>query len=78
MTKRGAFAASFGVLQRLQPSLNHPWPLLLPSAGNPKAACCFPSSLKRDGIRLNRYRALDWCLRMIFPENRFALFPIMR
>jgi hypothetical protein len=33
--------------------------------------------LKRDEIRLNRHRALDSCLSMIFSENRFALFRIM-
>ncbi|MBB4375010.1 hypothetical protein GGD63_007852 [Bradyrhizobium sp. cir1] len=26
---------------------------------------------------MNRHRALGCCLRMIFPENRFALFRIM-
>ncbi|WP_342739288.1 hypothetical protein [Bradyrhizobium sp. B117] len=33
--------------------------------------------LKRDEIRMNRHRALDYCLSMIFPENRCALFRIM-
>ncbi|WP_210380252.1 hypothetical protein, partial [Borreliella burgdorferi] len=33
--------------------------------------------LKRDEISLNRHRALDSCLGMIFSENRFALFRIM-
>src|SRR5271168_1971126 len=33
--------------------------------------------LKRDEIKLNRHRALDSCLRMIFSENRFTLFRIM-
>ncbi|MBR1086624.1 hypothetical protein JQ621_03955 [Bradyrhizobium manausense] len=32
---------------------------------------------KRDEIWMTRHRALDCCLRMIFPENRFALFRIM-
>jgi hypothetical protein len=34
-------------------------------------------TLKRDEIGLNRHRALAPCLRMIFSENRFALFRIM-
>ena len=34
-------------------------------------------ALQRDEIRLNRHRALDSCLSMIFSENRFALFRIM-
>jgi hypothetical protein len=33
--------------------------------------------LERDGIRLNRHRAPDSSLSMIFSENRFALFRIM-
>jgi len=33
--------------------------------------------LKRDEIWMNRHRALGCCLRMILPENRFALFRIM-
>ncbi|MFW1442942.1 hypothetical protein ACEV7Z_23410, partial [Vibrio parahaemolyticus] len=33
--------------------------------------------LKRDDIGLNRHRALDSCLSMIFSENRYALFRIM-
>jgi hypothetical protein len=33
--------------------------------------------LKRDKIAMNRHRALGCCLRMIFSENRFALFRIM-
>ena len=33
--------------------------------------------LKRDEIGLNHHRALDCCMRMIFPENRFALIRIM-
>jgi hypothetical protein len=33
--------------------------------------------LERDGIRLNRHRALDSGLSMIFSENRFTLFRIM-
>jgi hypothetical protein len=33
--------------------------------------------LQRDEIWMNRHRALDCCLRMIFPENRFALFRLM-
>jgi len=36
-----------------------------------------PEALKRDEIWMNRHRALACCLRMIFPENRFALFRIM-
>jgi hypothetical protein len=35
------------------------------------------SPLKRDEIRLNRYRALALCLSMIFSENRYTLFRIM-
>ena len=35
-------------------------------------------TLERDGIRFNRHRALDSCLRMIFSENRCTLFRIMR
>jgi hypothetical protein len=34
--------------------------------------------LKRDGFRMNHHRALVYCLRMIFSENRFTLFRIMR
>src|SRR5216683_1941681 len=33
--------------------------------------------LERDGIRLNRHRALGFCLSMIFSENRYTLFRIM-
>jgi hypothetical protein len=33
--------------------------------------------LKRDEISMNRHRALGCCLRMIFPENRCALFRVM-
>jgi len=33
--------------------------------------------LKRNEICMNRHPALGWCWRMIFSENRFALFPIM-
>jgi hypothetical protein len=35
------------------------------------------TALKRDEIWMNRHRALGCCLRLIFPENRFALFRIM-
>jgi hypothetical protein len=35
-------------------------------------------SLKRDGLRLNQHRALSFCLSMIFSENRYTLFRIMR
>jgi len=35
------------------------------------------SALKRNEIWMNRHRALACCLRMIFLENRFALFRIM-
>jgi hypothetical protein len=35
------------------------------------------ATLMRDGIWLNRHRALASCLRMIFSENRFTLFRIM-
>jgi hypothetical protein len=35
-------------------------------------------SLERDEIKMNRHRALDSYLRMIFSENRFTLFQIMR
>jgi hypothetical protein len=34
-------------------------------------------SLKRDGLRSDRRRALDYWLSMIFSENRFSLFRIM-
>jgi len=34
-------------------------------------------ALKRDEIRLNRHRALSFCLSMIFSENRCTLFRIM-
>ncbi|TGN85515.1 hypothetical protein EOW77_0019380 [Bradyrhizobium yuanmingense] len=40
-----------------------------------KADC--PSRLKRDAIRVNRHRALGYCLSMIFSENRYTLFRIM-
>ena len=33
--------------------------------------------LKRDEIRMNRHRALAFCLSMIFSENRCTLFRIM-
>jgi hypothetical protein len=33
-------------------------------------------TLKRDGIWMNRHRALDSWLSMIFSENRFTLFRI--
>src|SRR5579871_265990 len=36
------------------------------------------SVLERDSFRLNRYPALDSCWRMIFSENRYPLFGIMR
>ena len=32
----------------------------------------------RDGFRSNRHRALVYCLRMTFSENRYELFRIMR
>jgi hypothetical protein len=34
-------------------------------------------ALERDGMRLNRHRALGSCLSMVFSENRFRLFRIM-
>ncbi|MBR0858980.1 hypothetical protein [Bradyrhizobium liaoningense] len=34
-------------------------------------------ALKRDEIGMNHHRALGYCSRMIFSENRFALFRIM-
>jgi hypothetical protein len=34
--------------------------------------------LKHDGFRLSRHRALSFCFRMIFSENRRPLFRIMR
>jgi hypothetical protein len=34
--------------------------------------------LKRNDLRMNRHRALALCLRMIFSDNRFTLFRIMR
>jgi hypothetical protein len=36
------------------------------------------TALKRDEFRSNRHRALAYCLRMIFSENRCTLFRIMR
>jgi hypothetical protein len=36
-----------------------------------------PGRLKRDEMRVNHHRALDYCLSMIFSENRFTLFRIM-
>jgi hypothetical protein len=36
------------------------------------------SRLERDPVRLNRCAPLTFCLRMIFSENRFPLFGIMR
>jgi hypothetical protein len=33
--------------------------------------------LKRDEIKMNRHRALGYCLSMIFSENRYTLFRIM-
>jgi hypothetical protein len=38
---------------------------------------CASGSLKRDEIRLNRYRDLALSLSMIFSENRYTLFRIM-
>jgi hypothetical protein len=35
-------------------------------------------SLKRDDFSSNRHPALALCLRMIFSENRYPLFGIMR
>jgi hypothetical protein len=35
-------------------------------------------ALKRDDLRMNHHRALALYLRMIFSENRFTLFRIMR
>jgi hypothetical protein len=35
-------------------------------------------ALKRDDLRMNRHRALAHCSRMIFSENRFTFFRIMR
>jgi hypothetical protein len=34
--------------------------------------------LERDPFRLNHFASLTFCLRMIFSENRFPLFGIMR
>jgi hypothetical protein len=34
--------------------------------------------LKRDDFSSNRHRALTSCWRMIFSENRYPLFGIMR
>ena len=36
------------------------------------------SAQKRDEVRMNHHRALDSGLRMIFSENRYTLFRIMR
>ena len=33
--------------------------------------------LKRDEIGLNPHRALEYCLIMNFPENRYTLFRIL-
>ncbi len=33
--------------------------------------------LKRDAIWMNRHRALDYCLSMIFSENRCTFFRIV-
>jgi hypothetical protein len=35
-------------------------------------------ALKRDDFSSNRHRALPSCWRMIFSENRYPLFGIMR
>jgi len=37
-----------------------------------------PFRLERGEIGINRHRAPDSCLRMIFSENRCTLFRIMR
>jgi len=37
----------------------------------------FHDAPKRDAIRMNRHRALGYCLSMILSENRYALFRIM-
>ncbi len=36
-----------------------------------------PIGLERDEFRMNRHRALAYCLSMIFSKNRFPLFRIM-
>jgi hypothetical protein len=36
-----------------------------------------PIGPERDEFRMNRHRALAYCLSMIFSENRFPLFRIM-
>jgi hypothetical protein len=35
-----------------------------------------PMSAPRDEIRMNHHRASGRCLRMVLPENRYALFRI--
>ncbi|MCP3394176.1 hypothetical protein NLM27_36080 [Bradyrhizobium sp. CCGB12] len=40
-------------------------------------SACALERLKRDEIRMNRHRALGYCLSMIFSENRLTLFRIM-
>jgi hypothetical protein len=47
-----------------------------PRATPARAALLVP--LKRGDLRMNHHRALALCLRMIFSENRFTLFRIMR
>jgi hypothetical protein len=37
-----------------------------------------PQRLEHDELRTNHHRALAFCLRMIFSENRYTLFRIMR
>jgi hypothetical protein len=55
-----------------------PYPQALKAADDRAAAERALESLKRGDLRMNRHRALDLCLRMIFSENRFTLFRIMR
>jgi hypothetical protein len=49
-----------------------------PRAGSARQLDARDASLERDGIRLNHHRALASCLSMIFSENRYTLFRIMR
>src|SRR5258708_8674627 len=45
--------------------------------GSEAAKTMLPGGLERDEFRMNRHRALAYCLSIIFSENRYPLFRIM-
>ena len=50
----------------------------VPAAGRGRTRPARGGGLKRDDLRCGHHRALVYCLRMIFSENRRPLFRIMR